>query len=76
MICPRCDGDTAEKLIDAPKDKCWEVFFCRTCQFSWRSTEDEAITNPSLYDQKFKLDPAALDKLLAIPPIPPLKKTR
>jgi len=43
MICPRCDSNTAEKLVDAPADKSWEVYICKTCWFSWRSTEDEAI---------------------------------
>lgn len=76
MICPRCDSNTAEKLVDAPADKSWEIYICKTCWFSWRSTEDEAVTNPALYDKKFKLDPSAIDKLLAIPPIPPLKKNR
>lgn len=74
MICPRCDSNTAEKLLDAPKDKSWEVFLCQTCWFSWRSTEDEVVTNPAKYDERFKLKPDELDKLLAIPPIPPLKE--
>ncbi|WP_425058757.1 Protein BsdD [Sporomusa carbonis] len=75
MICPRCDSNTAEKIVDAPKDKSWEVYLCSTCGFSWRSTEDEAITDPARYDKKFKLEPAVLDSLLAIPPVPPLKES-
>lgn len=73
MICPRCDSKTVEKLVDAPKDKSWQVFICSTCTFSWRSTEEEAVTNPEKYEKKFKLDPHSFEKLLAIPPIPPLK---
>lgn len=76
MICPRCDSATVDKLADAPKDNSWVVLLCRTCLFSWRSSEDAAITNPALYDPKFKLDPAELDQLLAIPPIPPLKQQK
>jgi hypothetical protein len=75
MICPRCDSNTAEKLVDAPKDKSWEVYICRTCCFSWRSTEGELVTNPVLYDKRFKLDPSVLEELPAIPPVPPLKST-
>lgn len=74
MICPRCDSSTAALLVEAPKDKSWEVYLCQTCWFSWRSTENDAVTNPASYDKKFKLDPAALTQLMAIPPVPPLKK--
>jgi transposase-like protein len=74
MFCPRCDSATVEKMVDAPKDKSWEVYICSTCCFSWRSTEDESVTNPALYDKRFKIDPSGIDKLLPIPPIPPLKK--
>jgi hypothetical protein len=73
MICPRCDSDTAEKLVNAPQDKSWEVFLCKTCWFSWRSTEDEEVVNPARYSEKFKIKPDEISKLVAIPPIPPLK---
>lgn len=68
MICPRCDSDTVEKMVDAPKDKIREVYICQTCFFSWRSTEDKFVNNPSSYDRRFKINPQGIDKLLPIPP--------
>lgn len=76
MICPRCDSKTIEAIACAPKDQSWEVYVCKTCWFSWRSTEDEEITNPALYDAKFKIKSETIDKLMAIPPIPALAKKR
>ncbi|AKX93125.1 vanillic acid non-oxidative decarboxylation gene [Moorella thermoacetica] len=75
MICPRCDQDTAEKLVDSPRGQEWSVYLCHTCYFSWRSTEDESITDPRFYSTKFKLSPDSFEKMLCIPPVPPLKST-
>lgn len=76
MICPRCDSATVAKMVDSPKGKSWEVYSCSTCCFSWRSTEDASVTNPALYDKRFKIAPSEIDKLLPIPPIPPLKNLK
>ena len=72
MICPRCDKDEAYKFFEAPKDRIWELYRCRFCDFAWRSTEDEGIRNRDLYDPKFKLDEgqiALMEPKLAIPPL-------
>lgn len=74
MICPRCDSNTVELMATAPKDNAWEVYICNTCNFSWRSTESEEITDPAKYDKRFKIDPARIPFLDIIPPIPELKK--
>ena len=50
MICPRCSSETVNLLTKAPVDDAWEVYICDTCCFSWRSTEDEDITNYKKYD--------------------------
>jgi hypothetical protein len=57
MICPRCDSNTAELMVRAPVGQVWEVYACTTCFFSWRSTEDESIRDPSKYGKRFKLKP-------------------
>jgi protein-arginine kinase activator protein McsA len=74
MICPRCDSDTAELLVTSPVGKVWEVYLCATCQFSWRSTEDDGIRDPAEYDPRFKIRPAEIPTMSVIPPVPPLLK--
>lgn len=74
MICPRCDSDTAALLVKAPVDNAWEVYKCNTCNFTWRSTEDEYITDPAKYDRRFKINPAKIPEMAVIPPIPKLVK--
>jgi protein-arginine kinase activator protein McsA len=74
MICPRCDSKTVELLTKAPVDDAWEVYICKTCFFSWRSTEDDDIKNPNQYDKRFKIDPKEINLFEQIPPIPALIK--
>ncbi|WP_282434458.1 non-oxidative hydroxyarylic acid decarboxylases subunit D [Desulfosporosinus acididurans] len=58
----------------APVDNAWEVYICKTCDFTWRSTESEDITNPEKYDSKFKINPEKISALEVIPPISNLLK--
>jgi hypothetical protein len=73
MICPRCETDKVDLMVKSPVGNAWEMYLCRTCTYSWRSTESAAKTDPASYNRKFKIDPAAIGKMLMIPPIPPLK---
>jgi vanillate/4-hydroxybenzoate decarboxylase subunit D len=70
LICPRCDSDAADLLVKAPVDNAWEVYICAICNFSWRSTESEDVTNPAKYDKRFKIKPDAIPNLMEIPPVP------
>ena len=70
MICPRCDSDTVELLAKSSMDDAWEVYICSTCYYSWRSTEEEAVTNPEKYDSRFKIDAESIPKMMKIPPVP------
>lgn len=74
MICPRCDSKTVKLLTKAPIDDAWEIYICETCDFTWRSTEGEDVTNPEKYDKKFKIDPTSIDDRPELPPIPELIK--
>jgi uncharacterized C2H2 Zn-finger protein len=74
MICPRCDFNQAYKIFEAPVDKCWEVYRCPRCNFTWRSTEEEEVTNPKLYHSKFKLSERQIEGMAPKPPIPPLRR--
>lgn len=74
MQCPRCDSTTVSVMATSPVGDVWEVYFCETCSFSWRSTEPDDITDPAKYDPRFKIDPATIASLDEMPPIPPLRK--
>jgi vanillate/4-hydroxybenzoate decarboxylase subunit D len=74
MICPRCDSNAGELLVKAPVDNAWEVYVCGICNFTWRSTESEDITDPAKYDKRFKLSPNAIPELPVLPPVPKLLK--
>jgi hypothetical protein len=75
MICPRCEGDQADKIFEAPEDGSWEVYRCLRCYFTWRSTEEEEVTNPKLYSPKFKLSERQMEAMAPKPPIPPLRRS-
>lgn len=74
MICPRCDSEKVELLTKAPKDNAWEVYICKECNFSWRSTEGDDITNPEKYDERFKINRRDIGSFPVMPPIPRLLK--
>jgi vanillate/4-hydroxybenzoate decarboxylase subunit D len=74
MICPRCDSEISEILVKAPIDSAWEVYKCNKCAYIWRSTESEDVTDPKKYDSRFKINPANIDELPVMPPIPKLEK--
>lgn len=71
MICPRCDNDKAYQCYRA-KDNSWELFRCPNCYFVWRSTEEPEVTDPGLYDPRFKLSAKIIMEMKEKPPIPPL----
>jgi hypothetical protein len=73
MICPRCDSEHIELMATSPVGNVWELYVCSTCWYSWRSTETPDKTDPKLYNKKFKINPANIDKMLMIPPIAPLR---
>lgn len=66
MKCPRCNSDTARKMVDSPVGKVWEVYVCDKCFYSWRSTEKIEIL------RKFMLDDEKIATMQTIPPVPPL----
>ena len=74
MFCPRCDQEEGIKIFEAPKDGSWELYRCQRCDFVWRSTEKEEITNRRLYPAEFKLNEDQMAKMTEKPVIPPLKK--
>ncbi len=74
MTCPRCDFVEAYKVFEA-EDGSWEVFRCPRCNFNWRSTEGQELTDSKLYSPKFKLNEKLIQDMAPKPPIPALRKT-
>ena len=73
MICPRCDFVEAYKVFEA-EDRSWEIYRCPRCNFNWRSTEGEELTDSRLYDPRFKLNEKKIQEMAPKPPVPPLRK--
>ena len=70
MICPRCGSNTVNLLAKSPVAGAWEVYICGTCCYSWRSTEDDSVTDPGKYDSRFKIDVKSIPEMMKIPPVP------
>lgn len=73
-ICPRCESTTTEMQFKSPMEGAWELYRCTTCLFAWRSTEPASITDPKLYDPKFKFKSEDIPGFPTMPSIPPLSK--
>jgi hypothetical protein len=68
--CVRCRRDSASVIAKAPDGSgAWEVYHCTTCHFSWRDTDEEEVTNPDKYDERFRLDKIDFDQLKVSHPI-------
>ena len=73
-VCPRCDSKTTEVVFSSPVAGGWDVYMCKTCRFTFRSSEPDHMTDPAKYDPTFKLDPKKLDDFPMMPAIPPLRQ--
>jgi hypothetical protein len=74
MKCVRCLVGEASVVAKAPDGSgAWEIYKCARCNFGWRSTEPESITDPAKRDPFFQLDKVDLNNLIIPCPIPPLR---
>jgi hypothetical protein len=46
------------------------MYVCDTCFYSYRSTEGCTATDPVVYPKEWKVDPAEIPGMLAMPPVP------
>lgn len=70
MMCPRCESENVEVMASSPKGNVWEVYICKDCCFSWRSTEDSYIKDAKEYNKEFKITREEIKNLPEMPPIP------
>ncbi len=69
-ICPRCDAENVRVLTTSPVPGRWTMYVCDICVYGWRSTEPPSATDPLGYPAEFKIDPAEIAALPAIPAVP------
>jgi vanillate/4-hydroxybenzoate decarboxylase subunit D len=70
-VCPRCLSQTIDTHAHSAIAGVWTVFGCKTCFYTWRSTEPEENRDPAKYPPAFKLKPEDLPKLPSVPTITP-----
>jgi hypothetical protein len=73
-ICPRCDCDNVRVLAASPVSGRWTMYICNICIYSWRSTEPRVVTDPLTYPRQFKINPAEIPEISAIPTVPPRRR--
>lgn len=71
MKCVRCIEGDVEVVARAPDGSgAWEIYRCTRCNYGWRSSEPENITDPAMRDPFFQLDKTDLSTLLSPLPLP------
>lgn len=70
-VCPRCERDTVRTMTTSPVPGRWTMYVCDTCFYGYRSTEEPAATDPAVFPMDFKVDPAGIGAMPAMPPVPP-----
>jgi len=70
-VCPRCHAPTVDTHAHSAVAGVWTVFGCKTCFYTWRSTEPAENTDPAKYPTVFRLKPDDLTKLPIVPRITP-----
>lgn len=74
MKCVRCLSDEAYVAAKAPdKSGAWEIYACRHCNYGWRSTEEEEITNIEKRDPRFQLTPEKMAQVYDLNKMPELR---
>jgi rubredoxin len=69
-VCPRCEQSTVRVMTTSPVPGAWTMHVCDTCFYSYRSTEGPTATDPASFPQDWKVDPADIPGMLAMPPVP------
>jgi vanillate/4-hydroxybenzoate decarboxylase subunit D len=74
MNCPRCDAVETELMTKAPD--AWEIYLCRRCTYTWRTSEPEPFLHHDKYDSRFRLKPEQLARFAPFPPVPAASRKR
>ena len=71
--CARCGHETLDKLADSPVPGVWEVYQCRQCLYTWRSTEPGRRTRRELYPEEFRMTAEDIANAIEVPAVPALR---
>jgi vanillate/4-hydroxybenzoate decarboxylase subunit D len=73
-VCPRCLSNAVDTHAHSALAGVWTVFGCKTCYYTWRSTEPAENTDPAKYPPVFKLTPEDLANLPSVPAVTPKRR--
>lgn len=69
MICPRCHSDAGYVISRSPVEGEWEMYNCKVCGYSWRSTDVPQNRSPEDFPENFRWKADEIDKFAPFPPI-------
>lgn len=69
MKCPRCLSENSSVISKSPVAGVWEMYNCKTCFYSWRSTDVPESRDPEKFPANFRLDAGSINKFADFPPI-------
>ena len=69
MKCPRCLTDGGYVVSRSPVKDVWEMYNCKTCRYSWRSTDVPENRDPDKFPENFRWDASNINKFADYPPI-------
>lgn len=69
MKCPRCLTDNCYVISRSPVKGVWEMYNCKTCRYSWRSTDVLENRDPDKFPVNFRWDAGSINKFADYPPV-------
>ncbi|MFD8810466.1 non-oxidative hydroxyarylic acid decarboxylases subunit D [Streptomyces sp. NPDC059627] len=72
--CPRCGHDKLDQIYASPVAGVWEIYHCRQCMYSWRTSEPARRTRRDAYPDSFKMTIDDIRNAVELPVIPPLRQ--
>lgn len=74
MHCPRCNSATTDVM--SRSQGAWDVYLCRDCLYSWRTTEPDRLLHHETYDPRFRLTPEKISRFNEVPAVPPAARRK
>lgn len=69
-VCPRCRHDSTDILALSPIAGVWSVFQCKSCLYTWRSSEPARRSDPEHYPAQFRMNLSDIAHVEEIPAVP------
>ncbi|MFK0153155.1 non-oxidative hydroxyarylic acid decarboxylases subunit D [Streptomyces sp. NPDC090493] len=72
--CPRCGHDKLDRIHTSPVAGVWEIYGCRQCMYTWRTSEPARRTRRDAYPDSFKMTIDDIRNAVELPVVPPLRQ--